>query len=331
MTNTFVRFDRMKISSPTTGTVCAKAPTAASATETSVKVTFPTGYTVSTTVGNWAVDTTNTTGWPSGGTAWTGIAVPTGTGEFVVSGQAVNFVSGNIASASTLYCFNWTNTAALTTKSSATSDNSGTVITQTTGGVASDTGNYATATISEDQIVVTATVAPSFSFAFNNTTTDALGNLSTTAVTTSTGKTITLNTNAAAGWIVWAKSLNGASKGSLTSLSTGGILTSSSALPSAAHNITTGTEDYGLGATINNDPGGGGTITIDPNYIATGTCPSTCNVGVLDSQVFRAIASSNGTAANDVINVFERASISGATKAANDYTDTITFIGAGNF
>lgn len=331
LTTTMVRFDRMKISTPTTGTVCAKSPSATSATETSVKVTFPTSYTVSSTTSNWAVDTTNTTGWPAGAAAWTGISAPTGSGEFVISGQSVNFVSGNLASASTLYCFNWTNTAALTTKSSATADNSGQVITQTTGGVASDTGSYATATISEDQIVVTATVAPTFNFAFNNTTTDAFGNLSTSSVTTTTGKTITLTTNANAGWIVWAKSLNGASKGSLTSVASGGIITSASSLGSAAHNITTGTEDYGLGATVNTDASGGGTVSVDAAYDGSGTCPSTCNVGVLDSQNFRPIASANGTAAGDIINVFERASISGSTKAANDYTDTITFIGAGNF
>lgn len=328
LTFSMVRFDHMKISTPTTGTVCANAPS--TATETSVKVTFPTGYTVSSTVGNWAVSTANTTGWPAGASAWTGISAPTGSGEFVISGQSVNFVSGNI-SASTLYCFNWTNSAALTTKSSATADNSGTIITQTTGGVASDTGSYATATVSDDSIVVTATVAPTFNFAFNNTTTDAFGNLSTSAVTTTTGKNITLTTNANGGWIVWARSANGASKGSLTSLSSGGIITSSSALGSAAHNITTNTEDYGLGVTLNTDAGGGGTVTINPNYDGSGTCPSTCNIGVLDSQTYRPIASSSGTAAGDIINVFERASISGSTKAANDYTDTITFIGAGNF
>ena len=50
LTYTLVRFDRMKTSQATTGTVCAKPAT--TATETSVKVTFPTSYTVSSTVGN---------------------------------------------------------------------------------------------------------------------------------------------------------------------------------------------------------------------------------------------------------------------------------------
>src|SRR3954464_15482700 len=73
---TEVRFDRMKQSTGgagdvfTTGTVCAK-PTTAS-TEAHVKVTFPTGMTVSTTTSNWTVSTTNLA-WPAGATAWLGI------------------------------------------------------------------------------------------------------------------------------------------------------------------------------------------------------------------------------------------------------------------
>jgi hypothetical protein len=128
LTNTFVRFDRMKTSTPTTGTVCAKPVT--TDTETGVKVTFPTGYTVSTTTSDWAVSTTNLA-WPSGGTAWPGIDVPTGSGDFTISGQTVGFQSGDLTPG-TLYCFNWTSSAALSTKSSATADNTGTVATRNT-------------------------------------------------------------------------------------------------------------------------------------------------------------------------------------------------------
>src|SRR5690348_11664079 len=78
LTNTFVRFDRMQTSTATTGTVCAKPVT--TATEAGVKVTFPTGYTVSTTTGNWTVSTATTTGWPSGASAWPSIGAPTGSG-----------------------------------------------------------------------------------------------------------------------------------------------------------------------------------------------------------------------------------------------------------
>jgi len=193
--------------------------------------------------------------------------------------------------------------------------------------IGSDSTTIAVRTIAEDQIVVTAVVPPSFNFQFNNTTTDAFGNLSASATTSTTGKTITLTTNAASGWVVWAKSLNGATKGSLNSATAGNYkITSSSSLGSASHTMTNNTEDYGLATTINSDAAGGGTVTLDAAYDGTST-----KVGVLDSQNFRPIASANGTANGDVINVLERATIAGGTPAANDYTDTITFIGAGNF
>ncbi len=48
LTQVLVRFDRMKVSTPTTGTVCAKPTT--TSTEASVQVAFPAGYTVSTCV-----------------------------------------------------------------------------------------------------------------------------------------------------------------------------------------------------------------------------------------------------------------------------------------
>jgi hypothetical protein len=189
----------------------------------------------------------------------------------------------------------------------------------------SDSTNVAVRVISNDQVVVTATVPPSFNFAFNNNTTDAFGNLTTAGVST-TGKTITLNTNATSGWIVWAKSLNGAAKGSLTSATTSHPITSGSSLGSASHAFSANTEDYGLAVTVNTNGTGGGNPAADAAYDGTST-----KFGVLDSQNYRPIASSGGTANGDIINVLERASIAADTPAANDYTDTITFIGAGNF
>src|SRR4051812_16020480 len=73
LTEVVVRFDRMKTSQATTGTVCAKPATAA--TEDQVKVDFPTGYTLGAAA-TFTVNTTNTA-WPIGGTAWPSIATAT--------------------------------------------------------------------------------------------------------------------------------------------------------------------------------------------------------------------------------------------------------------
>src|SRR5579872_6194288 len=88
LTNTLVRFDRLAQAQATTGTVCAKE--ASSGTDAVASVTFPTGFTVSSTTSNWSVNTTNLA-WPSGAIAWPSIAAPTGSGNFTISGQTVNF------------------------------------------------------------------------------------------------------------------------------------------------------------------------------------------------------------------------------------------------
>lgn len=318
LTQTTVRFDRMKISTATTGFVCAN-PTS-TATETSVKVTFPTGYTVSTTVGNWAVSTAVTTGWPSGAVAWTGIGAPTGSGEFVVSGQSVNFQSGNI-SPGTTYCFNWTNTAALTTKSSATNSNTGQVITQTTGGVASDTGDYATSTVSDDQVAVSATVPPSFTFVLDANSTSFSSNLSSGSVVQTTGRTITVTTNAPNGWIAWAKDANTG----LTSVAAAKTIASTT--PGTGATLSSGTEGYVMSAEVTTDASGGGSPSIPTAYQGN----SGNNTGSGLDTTYRTIASSGGTANGDVITVRGKAAISGSTPAANDYADTWTIVGAGTF
>ena len=304
-----VRFDRMKISTATTGTVCAKPATVA--TEADVQVTFPTGYTLGV-AGNFTVNTTNTA-WPTGGTAWPSIATATN-----VTGQVVTFPSGDLT-VGTLYCFNWTNSAAVTVKSSATSSNTGTVTTRTTTPTNIDTGSYATASITDDQIVVTATVPSVFSFALSGNT-DALGTLSSSSVVTSpTPRTATVNTNATAGWQVWAKDLNTG----LTSATASSTIASRT--PGTNSTLTSGSNGYNTGIT-SSQVGGSGTITVDAAFVGSGAGQG----GGLDTSL-RTLATSTGTADTAVLTIKNNVSISPTQAAASDYTDTITVIGAGLF
>src|SRR5215203_1896021 len=135
LTKVFVRFDRMKVSTATTGTVCAQPATAS--TEADVQVVFPTGYTVGI-AGNFTVNTTNLA-WPTGGTAWLGINTATN-----VTSQTVTFPSSDLV-VGTLYCFNWTNSAAVSVKAGATASNSGSVTTRASGPATIDTESYSTA------------------------------------------------------------------------------------------------------------------------------------------------------------------------------------------
>ena len=311
LTKVEVRFDRMKISTATTGTVCAQPATVG--TEAYVVVTFPTGYTLGSAA-NFTVDaTTNTASWPSGATAWPSIATATS-----VSGQAVTFPSGDLT-VGTLYCFNWINSAAVSVKSSATNSNTGTVATQTSGSVEIDSGSYATASISNDQVVVTATVPSVFSFALSGNT-DPLGTLSSSAVTTSgTPRTATVNTNARNGWSVWAKD----SSTGLTSATTSTTIASTT--PGTNSTLVAGTNGYNTGVT-SSQVGGAGTITVATAFVGTGTGQG----GGLDTTL-RTLATSTGTADTAVLTLKNNVAISPTVAAATDYTDTITVIGAGLF
>ncbi len=309
LSNVLVRFDRMKISSPTTGTVCAKPVTVA--TETDVQVDFPTGYTVSTTLGDWTVNTNNLA-WPSGASAWPGINTATAVGSQTVTFPSTDLVVG------TLYCFNWTNSAAVSVKSSATSNNLGTVTTRASGPSVIDTANYATASITDDQIAVSATVPQAFSFALSANS-DALGTLSSGSVSSSpTPRTATVNTNAKNGWYVWAKDSN-------TGLnSAAAAATIASTTPGSNSTLSAGTEGYNTGV-ASSQTGGTGTISVAAPFV------NGANQGGGLDTTLRTLASSNGTANNAVLTLTNHASISPSTPAATDYADVITVVAAGLF
>ncbi len=309
LTKVFVRFDRMKISTATTGTICAQPSTAA--TEADVLVSFPASYTLGLAA-TFTVNTTNLA-WPTGGTAWPGITTATN-----VTSQDVTFPSSDLTPG-TLYCFNWTNTAAVTVKSSASASNLGSVTTRASGPTPIDTESFATASITDDQIVVTATVPAVFSFALSGNT-DALGTLSSSAVTSSpTPRTATVNTNAKNGWMVWAKDANTG----LTSASASATLASTT--PGSNSTLVNGVTGYNTGLT-SSQTGGSGTISITAPFVGTGTGQG----GGLDTTL-RTAATSNGTADTAVLTIKNNVTISPTASAATDYTDTITVIGAGLF
>lgn len=310
LSQSFVRFDRMKVSTATTGTVCVKPATVA--VEASVQVTFPTGYTVNTTIGNWTVNTTNLA-WPTGGTAWPGIGTAT-----TAAGQVVTFPSTDLT-IGTLYCFNWTNSAALSIKGSASASNGGTITTRDSVPATIDTASFTTASITDDQIAVSATVPQSFSFALSGNT-DALGALATGSVTVSpTPRTATVNTNAKNGWYVWAQD-------SSTGLNSPSAATTiASTTPGSNSTLSAGTEGYNTGVT-QTQTSGSGTVTVAAPFVGG----SVGKGGGLDTTL-RTVASSNGTANNAVLTLTNNAAIGATTAAASDYADTITVVGAGLF
>src|SRR5690606_6006436 len=149
---TYVRLDRMAASTATTGIACATTPGADTGTEGKVVVTFPAGFTLSETVADWTVATTDL---PNGATAWPSIATATDASDTT---KEVTFPSGDL-SASTQYCFRWTDPDALTT-SGAGNNLLGSIETLTAGDGALDSDSFALA-VQDDQIGVTASIAQS--------------------------------------------------------------------------------------------------------------------------------------------------------------------------
>ena len=309
----YIRLDRLAASTTTGGTVCAKPTTVG--TETTVKVTFPTGFSVNATASNWTVTTTNL---PSGATIWPGIATAS-----AVSGQDVTFPSTDLT-VGTLYCFNFSGTSTLTT-STAGNDKSGVITLQATGPTTIDSGSYALSIVSNDQIVVTATVPPTFSFALSGNTDTFSSNLSTTTAST-TGRTVTISTNGASGWVAWVKSANAG----LNSAGTGASIATAGTVDNTPTDLTS-TTGYVLDVDITTDSATGtGTVSQASNFGAEYAGANTTSGGTL-STTFQPIAAASGTTDGDVLTLTERAKITAVQAAANDYTDTLTVVAAGRF
>lgn len=310
-TEAYLRLDRMKASTNTTVLVVAKPAT--TGTENDVQVAMPSDFTVSSTASNHTVATTNL---PTGVTAWPGIATAT-----AVSGTTITFPSTDLA-VGTLYGFRITGASSITTGSSGSSK-TGTITTRTSGPATIDTTTYATAVISDDQIVVTATVPPNFSFTLGGTTDSFTSNLSTSSTVSTTGVTVTIATNAAAGWYTWVKSLNSG----LTSATTSQTIATAGTVNGSPSTLSNGSNGYVLDTNLTTDSGTGtGTVTIDAEYDGSGS-----NQGGTLSSTFQPIASASGTTDGDVLTLIERATINAVVPAATDYTDTLTVVGAGRF
>ncbi len=312
-----VHLDRIKTGIASTGWVCATASTVTA--YTTFVVTFPATFTLAV-AGSWASNNTANVAWPSGAAGLTSVTSTPAS----VSGQVVTWTVSQTPALATFYCLNWT--AGLTNTGSAGASQSGTFSTS------ADTTakGWSIAIVANDQIVLNnTTVPPIFSLTFGANTDGFASNIlsSTNTRFDTTGVTLTLQTNAANGWTVWAQSgTSSGGKGALNSVLAGNYkITNPDALASAANAYGGTLEDYGLSSSIS-----AGTGTADAAYIR-GAGP---NYGVLDAVNLRAIAggtaaTTNGTDSQILVKL--HAAIQNSTPAATDYTDTITIVGAGIF
>ena len=323
MTEASVRLDRMVVSEGDNQIlVVAKVPT--TATEISLTVDFADNgdFDVDSTASNITVSTGSIPSTYQGEslTAWPGV----GSAASSVSNEVVTFASTTLTPG-TLYGFYIT--AGIDNPSSAAAY--ALTLTTNDGSGAVDTSNVTVRTVTSgtpdsDQLTITGVVPSAMNCVLSANTDSFTTDLSTSAVVSTTGVTYTITTNANSGWIAW---VNSANQG-LTSTIASHTISTTGTVNDSPDTLSTGTEGYVLDVDLTTDSatGGTGTVTLDAEYngastSAGGTLPST----------LEEIATADGVTDGDVLTLIARASISILTPAANDYTDTHTYVCAGNF
>lgn len=203
-------------------------------------------------------------------------------------------------------------------------------------------GSYAIPISDSDQVTLSATVDPTITFDLDTETTDQdgdapyavdLGTLSSGSVTTSDHSGvesifIDLDTNATGGAVV---TVAGANTG-LNSASTSTTIT----LSSAEEAIVAGSAQIGL--CVESVAASSGTLAAGTQYDSGGSLANctvsnggTPTVGRIETTATEIFNTSGAEIAGGRGEVLVKASITGATPIATDYTNTLTFIATGTF
>lgn len=317
LTNTYVRFNRMKAATGTDLRVVFTVPAGNTGTEANLRINLPDDYTVATT--GLSASVANC---PSEATATALPGTLAVAGDNTASSKDITISGVTDLSASTTYCVDIERASTFDTLTNpAAGQYYVTVETLDGSSVRIDYTAIAARVIADDEIIVNAVVPPTFNFVLDGNQADFLADLDSGTVGKTADRTVTITTNASQGWIAWAKDLNVG----LTSAAAGATIASTT--PGTAATLSAGTEGYVLGVEATTDAALGGTVTVETPYVGT----AADNDGSGLDTLFRPIARANGTANGDVITLTGKAAISSVTPAAVDYTDTWTVIGAGNF
>jgi hypothetical protein len=314
--DSYIRLNRMSTGTATTFRIVFRT---ASAGATSVAINFN-GADATTWTGSGGLLGTQASQADSAATCTSEVPSGTamaGTHTFTVSGSTLTIGAITALSASTTYCDDLTFATAVTTPTAAGEYHP-------TLTVGSDNDTVALRIVTNDSIVVSAVVPPTFNFALGGNTDSFTTNLASGSVVSTTGVTATVNTNAKNGWIAWAKD---AAPGLISTVASKTI---AAITPGTTATLTAGTEGYVMGITTLTQGSGAGVLTAAAAYDATATGGVNAKGSGVDSTI-RQIAQSTGTANTAQMVLKERAAISSVTPAAPDYTDTITLIAAGSF
>lgn len=309
LTSTYVRLNRLS-----TG---ASGPfrlvfTTASAGATSVSVNFSANWTSNSGTVNATQSVSSAScAADTGATALPGSITAAG------ASSTVTISSVTALSASTAYCVDLTSSTAVTNPTAGNYTLTVTAGSDSTTVVEDIVGSNA------DQIAVTATVNPSFTFSLSSNSA-SLGALSASSPTASSAINASVSTNAATGWQMWGADYGGTP--GLRSTTANKTIAYNPSAGSAVATLTNGNEGYNLGA----GTASGTTctsVTTDVKFADGGTA---FRGGGLDGTL-RSLAASTGVADACALPLKVNASISNTTPAATDYSGTITVVAAGLF
>jgi hypothetical protein len=296
-----------------------------------ISVSFPSGFTLTA-----GTPTPVTTGFPNTPGS---IAVPPGTLTSVVTssgaGAGGTIVVSGLTSASlnntSLYGFIIPSGSIQNPATAGQYNN--TVESQNSGGTPIDTTSTPTyiygVSSNQDQITVNASVAPNFTFSLSANT-DTVPAADPTVIRTSTGVTMSVGTNSPLGYTAYVKSANAA----LTSATVPGTPINTGTFDGTPDSVTAGTTKYGFlpttGAACSSCTG---SLAYDTEFSAGAGAPisSGSQAGSFNTTNFASFVSRSGYTNADQISLKERVAVANTVGYANDYTDTLTIVAAGNF
>lgn len=309
LTNTYVRLNRLSTASTSPVRLVFKTVGAGA---TSVSINFSAAWTTNSGVVNATQSVSSAScNADTGATALPGSITAAG------SGSTITISSVTALSATTAYCVDLTSTTAVTNPTA------GTYTATVTAGADSTNVGLDILGSNLDQIAVTASVNPSFTFSLSSNSA-ALGALSTAAPTASSTINATVSTNALTGWQMWGADFTGTP--GLHSTNASKTIAYTPAAGGAVATLAANTEGYNLSAGTATGTTCTG-VTTDAKFASGGT---PFRGGGLDGTL-RSLAAATGVANSCALPLNVNASISGTTPPASDYGDTVTVVAAGIF
>ncbi|MDB5171004.1 MAG: hypothetical protein JWO35_698 [Candidatus Saccharibacteria bacterium] len=296
-----------------------------------ISVFFPSGFTLAA-----GTPTVSTTGFPN---TPAGISVPPGSLTATVTssgaGAGGTIVVSGLTSASlnssSLYGFTIP-TGTITNPATANQYNN-TVSSLTSADAVVDTTLTPTyiygLSPDQDKVTVSASVAPNFSFALSANG-DTVPLVDSSNIQTSPGVTMTVGTNSPLGYTAYVRSANG----SLTSATSPATPITTGTFNGTADSVLAGTTKYGFLPTTGTACSScTGSLTYDAEYSSGSGNPISAGnqAGAFNTTNFASFVSRSGYTSADQITLKERIAVANTVGYANDYTDTLTIVAAGNF